>query len=155
MEAPERLALLRDLLAQTRVGALSTVTADGPYGSMTPFVHDPDRGAVHIHVSGLAKHTRHMQADARVSLLVTEADGPDKNPLALPRVTLCGKITEVPRDAPEYPSLKARYLERFPNAETMFSLPDFKLLSLTPDTIHLVAGFGKAYNLPVDALGAG
>lgn len=154
MTASERLETLHGLLSGVRVAALATLGDGGPYGSMTPFVPDPERGELLIHVSRMARHTRNLAADPRVSLLVCEADGPDKNPLALVRVTICGETVALDPASPQYQAARRRYLRRFPEAEMVFQLPDFILYAVRPASIHLVAGFGKAYNLSPDSLAA-
>jgi putative heme iron utilization protein len=39
------------------------------------------------------------------------------------------------------------YLQRFPEAEQLFSLGDFNIWKITPKGGRFVAGFGRAFNL--------
>jgi len=152
MDLAARITCIHDLLAATRVATLSTHRPDGPYGSMVPFIHDPATGQIHIHLSALAPHSRHLKADSRASLLITETDAPDKDPLALVRVLVSGSAQPLARDTPAYDEIKNRYLNRFPGAEVVFQLPDFRLYPVHADAVHLVAGFGKAYTLGPESL---
>lgn len=146
MPPAERLQVLNALLAEVRTAALSTLDRGAPFGSMVPFAWDP-AGRVLIHVSRLARHTRHLNDDPRVALLITEADGPDKNPLALRRACFTGRMERIAPGTPEYDAAKTRYLERFPTSAMIFQLPDFTFFALAPEAIHLVAGFGQAFNI--------
>ena len=47
---------------------------------------------------------------------------------------------------------RAAYLARFPEAEPMTQLGDFRFLRLTPQGARLVAGFGAARSLSADEL---
>ena len=51
-----------------------------------------------------------------VSLLVSEPDGPEKLPHALPRVTLAGVARRLDPDDPHYASARQTYERRFPEA---------------------------------------
>jgi putative heme iron utilization protein len=143
----QRIDTLNRLLSDIRVASLSTLHNEAPFGSMVPFMWDTESPALYVHVSRLAHHTRHMDADPRVAVLITEADSADKNPLALVRVCLTGTVFKVARDDARYESLKTAYMARFPESAMIFQLPDFAFFGLKPDAIHLVAGFGQAYNL--------
>ncbi len=147
MDQPERIRTLFALFDQVRVASLATLNNGAPFGSMVPYIVRPDNGCLYIHLSRMARHTRHIEADPRVAVLVTEADGPDKNPLALVRACLSGHIERVDRDAAEYDATRQAYLARFPDAEMIFQLPDFSFYRLAPEGIHLVAGFGKAFHI--------
>jgi len=80
---------LGSLLQSQRVAAMGTIGDDGaPYVSMVPYALAPSVGCLVIHVSGLAVHTRNLQARPSVSLLVVQFDVPGASVHALPRVTL-------------------------------------------------------------------
>ncbi|MBI5137648.1 MAG: pyridoxamine 5'-phosphate oxidase family protein [Nitrospirae bacterium] len=154
MPKADRLSTLRALLSGVRTASLSTLDRGAPFGSMVPFAWDP-AGRALIHVSALARHTRHLEADPRVALLVTETDGPGKNPLALQRACLTGTMRKVARGTPAYEAAKALYVARFPGSAMVFQLPDFTFYTLAPEAIHLVAGFGQAFAIdPAELAGA-
>ena len=73
------------ILRATRAGTLATVNATGdPFASLVTVATNPD-GSPLILVSQLSAHTRHMDKDPRVSLLLAETGQGD--PLAHPRLT--------------------------------------------------------------------
>lgn len=135
------LALVHDV----RTAVLLTMRNGCPFGSHVPYVFGSDWTRAYLHLSRLALHTQHLLADPHVSLFIAEADGPDKNPLALRRINLQGEAAVLSPDAPAYNEVKERYLERFPQAEMMFGFGDFALWELRFDEAHCVLGFGQAF----------
>ena len=78
---------LRTLLATQRVAALGTLGDDGlPFVSMVPFALESRSAGLVIHVSGLAAHTRNLQAAPQVSLLVMQTEVAGEPVHALPRL---------------------------------------------------------------------
>ncbi|MDP2829386.1 MAG: pyridoxamine 5'-phosphate oxidase family protein [Sulfuricellaceae bacterium] len=158
----------RSLLLNQSSAALATLSAkmDGhPFVSSVDYLSN-EKGEALILISQLAEHTRNIQADARVSLLVQ--DSPDwhdaslphpcpppkgeggagslrefrvRNVQASPRLTLIGLAEAV--SASEMPAEKRRYLSLFPDAEDYFSL-DFGLYLVRPIQLRYVGGFGIA-----------
>ncbi len=149
-----RLALaLRTLLSNQRVAALGTLGAVGhPFVSMVPFAIDNRSGTVVIHVSGLAPHTRNLKASSKVSLMVMQAEVAGESVHALPRVTFEGTAAIIPPDSPMWASARTAYLQRFPEAEPMTELEDFRFVDIDLESAHQVAGFGAARTLDADAL---
>lgn len=143
---------LRALLQDTAAGALATLHRGDPAASMVPFAHDAAAGALLIHVSELATHTRDMRAHPAVSLLVMAAPGGDVPPQALARVAFAADARFVARDAPEYAAGRKLYLARFPQSVQTFALGDFSLVALLPRSARVVGGFGQAASLAGDAL---
>jgi putative heme iron utilization protein len=148
-EAPD--PVLRELLATRTVAALGTLHDGAPYVSMVPFAILPDGSAFLIHVSELSAHTADMLADPRVSLLVVGAEGPGVFAQELPRVTILGKAAPVEDPSPEYDAGKARYLERFPDAEPIFGLGGFFLFTIRPEHVRWIGGFAGAETLTPEA----
>ncbi len=149
---PDDVHALRRLLDARPVASLATLHRGEPAVSMVPFVRRRDDGALLIHVSALATHTRDMQAHPRVSLMVMAEPDAATPPQALPRVTLQCEVQRLPREGTEYEPAKAAYLARFPDAAITFELADFSLVVLTPTSARLVAGFGRAHALVGEAL---
>ena len=149
-----RLALaLRALLNNQRVAALGTLGTDGhPFVSMVPFAVDNRSGTVVIHVSGLAPHTRNLQTSPKVSLMVMQAEVTGEAVHALPRVTLEGTAAVIPTESPMWHSARTAYLQRFPEAEPLTELGDFRFVDIDLESAHQVAGFGAARTLDADAL---
>jgi putative heme iron utilization protein len=137
---------LRALLQMRRAAALGTLGAqDGaPFASMTPYAIDTARQCLVIHVSGLAAHTANMAAHPRVSVLVAAGETEGAPVHDLPRVTLEGVASTPASGSPEHASARAAYLARFPDAEMMTALPDFRFVTIAITGARQVAGFGSA-----------
>jgi putative heme iron utilization protein len=146
---PEHAALLSNLLENRPVASLGTLHEGKPLVSMVPFaVFRAEGGAGFvIHVSGLSAHTRDMQRDSNVSLMIVENEDEAETPLAMARVTLECVAVEVPHDAPEGQALARVYLSKFPDAQPLLSFPDFRFFLLVPRSARFVAGFGQAMTL--------
>jgi putative heme iron utilization protein len=143
---------LARLIRDTRVAALGTLHDEEPNLAMVAYSFSEDFSTFYIHVSRLGKHTADMETNPRVGLLIAETDDRRANPQTLARVSLRGLAEILPRDDPGYPQVKKNYLERFPEAEQLFSLGDFNLWKITPKGGRYVAGFGRAFNLVPEAL---
>jgi putative heme iron utilization protein len=139
---------LRELLASQRTAALGTLDEHGaPFVSMVPFAVDRVDHSLVIHVSGLAAHSRNLQRSPRVSLLVCQAEVAGEPVHALPRVTLDATALVAEPGSPEALACRAVYLARFPDAEPMTTLGDFRFVRLRASGARQVAGFGAARSL--------
>ena len=137
---------LARLIRETRVAALGTLHDGEPNLAMVAYSFAEDFSAFYIHVSRLGKHTTDMENDPRVSLLIAKTDDRRADPQTLARVSIRGTSEILPRDASGYAQVRQNYLERYPEAEQLFSLGDFNLWKITPRGGRFVAGFGRAFN---------
>jgi len=153
MDVRELGALAR-LVRGQRWAALATTTPEGPSASMVAFVAEPDFTGFLLHLSRLAAHTRHLAADARASLVITEQDPGEGDPQLLARLTVTGRVRPIVRDTPEWEAAKARYTARFPESEVRFGFGDFQLLRLVPESSRFVGGFAQARSPRPDDLRA-
>jgi putative heme iron utilization protein len=131
----------RRYLRGRRYGALATNSkklSGYPFGSLVPFVLDHAAQPV-IFISRLAEHTRNIDADPHVSLLVHDAA---TDVQAAARLTLAGDAVRV-NDGLE--SLRQRYLNYFPNAEQLFALGDFSFYRVAPVMLRFIGGFGAIH----------
>ena len=118
-----------------------------PYCSLVNVATAAD-GAPLLLISRLALHTKNIEVDPRVSLMIDERKEGD--PLQGGRVMLMGTAA-VTKD----PNARRRYLDRQPEAEGFASFADFSFYQVTLKAIHLVAGFGRIVDLkPADVLTA-
>jgi len=127
----------RRYLRRHAAGVLSTLSkrlGGYPFGSMTPFVTDHEARPA-ILVSRLAEHTKNIDADARVSLLVHDA-ADDVQTAA--RLTVVADAST----AADPSALAVRYLRYFPDAQRLLDLGDFSFYVLQPVFIRHIAGFG-------------
>ncbi len=143
---------LAHLIRETRIATLGTLHDGEPNLAMVAYSFAEDFSTFYIHVSRLGKHTTDMENDPRVSLLITETDDHRPDPQTLARVSIRGTAEVLPRTEPNYTQVKSIYLERFPEAEQLFSLGDFNLWKITPKVGRYVAGFGRAFNFVPEVL---
>lgn len=150
---PRLTQALRILLSAQRVAALGTLGEDGlPFVSMVPFAVEPVSASLVIHVSGLAAHTRNLQGTPRVSVLVMQAEVSGEPVHALPRVSLEGTATVLAVDSVAWADARRVYLARFPEAQPMTQLGDFRFVAIAVLGARQVAGFGAARSLDADAV---
>jgi putative heme iron utilization protein len=143
---------LVNLIRNTRLAALGTLHDGTPNLAMVAVAVENDFSAFYIHVSRLGKHTRDMEADPRVSLLLTETDDGRTDPQTLARLSLQGTAGILPRTDSHHAQAKHNYLARFPEAEQFFSLGDFNLWRISPGGGRFVAGIAQAYNIVPETL---
>lgn len=136
-------------LCQHRHAALATVAADGaPHVGMVAFAIAPDGSALVLHLSTLAAHTRHLLAEPRVSLLLSEPDQPDVDDVqTLARLTIYGQAQLLTPDDAVYADCRSAYLRRFAAAEMRFGFADFVLVRVVVDQARFVGGFAQARTL--------
>ncbi len=121
-------------------GVLSTLSKrlEGfPFGSVSPYVLDHDGNPV-ILISTLAEHTKNIDADPRVSLIVHPCV---EDMQAAGRVTLVGRAERLPDKA----AFGARYLRHLPQAEGYFAMHDFHFYRLMVEDVRYIGGFGKIH----------
>ena len=137
------------LLRLARTGALATLDEGRPLTTLVGIASDWD-GAPLFVMSQLSRHTRNLDADARVSLLLT-SEGGRGDPLNNPRVTLNGVVSRREgRDG------RQRYVQRNPKAKLYIDFADMSLRRLEVERVHFNGGFGRADALtPADLLAPG
>lgn len=142
---------LRALLNTQRVAALGTIDETGaPFVSMVPYAIDQNFRCLAIHVSGLAAHTRNLQARDRVSLMVMQSEVAGEPVHALPRVSLEGVSRVAERGSSEWAACRTAYLARFPDAQPMTELADFMFVAIQVTGARQVAGFGVARSIDAE-----
>lgn len=128
---------VRRLLRRAEFGCLASLMPDGsPYASLVNVASD-QAGRPLILISRLAWHTRHLTHDPRASLLIADPN-PEGDRLEAARATLIGRFETVSEE-----SVSRRYLALHPGAAEYAGFADFGYWRLTPETVHLVAGFGR------------
>lgn len=136
----------RRYLRAQRHGVLSTISREFegyPFGSVVPYVLDHEARPV-ILISRLAEHTKNIEADPRVSLLVS--DGGDVQAGA--RLTLIGDAGPAKDDLD---LLHARYLNYFPDSERLIALGDFAFYRIEPRRLRFIGGFGDIHWISCEA----
>ncbi|MBI4771865.1 MAG: pyridoxamine 5'-phosphate oxidase family protein [Chloroflexi bacterium] len=143
----QTLQSLSHLLRTLRIAALGTLPEGAPFVSLILYAEAPDFSAFYLHLSRLAVHTRAIQSDPRVGLMIAQPDLGSRNPQTLARVSIQGEARALPKDAPSFETAKSLYLTKFPEADFNFTLDDFDLYCLAPRLARFVADFGKIYDL--------
>jgi putative heme iron utilization protein len=131
----------RTLVAQTNVAALATLSAGGdPWASLVTY-GALDDGSPVLCLSHLAEHGRNLAGDPRLSIVITEVDGPT-DPLAAARVTLAGRA-ERPADAALLTAARDAHLAGVPAAAVYIDFSDFSVWVLRVDRVRWVGGYGR------------
>jgi len=147
---PEDAARLGELLLGQRLLALGVVVEGAPVVGLLPYAVSEDRRALYVQASGLARHTRGLAAGAPWSGLIREPDGPETDPLRVPRLQLEGVVEPLSRSHAEFQGAARGFLTRFPQAAATLQLADFGLYRLELHGGRMVLGFGQALNLSRD-----
>ncbi len=135
----EAVADAKRLMRLARTAALATLdpTSGGPLTTLVGVASDFD-GAPLFLMSTLARHTQHLAADSRASVLLT--DVPERgDPLNHPRLTLNGRVEKA-----QSARVRTRYLQRNPKAKLYADFADFAFFRLAIETVHFNGGFGRA-----------
>lgn len=149
---PDVLKAIRGLLEGSRVLSLAVVVEGNPEAALMPFALREDYGALFVQASGLARHARGLQPGARVGVLLHANDTPDVDPMQLPRLSAQATVTVLDKTGDAFASAAARFIDRFPGAETTLGLGDFNLYELTLGRGRYVEGFARAFNVGADTL---
>jgi putative heme iron utilization protein len=137
------------LLTHEGVGVLSTISLDVegyPFGSVTPYCLDSDF-IPNILISSIAQHTKNINANQKVSLLISETNN-KSNKQSLRRLTYVGQAEKVTHDE----DIKKRYLSYFPGAAGYFKTHDFSFYRINPVRFRFIGGFGKIYWIEKESL---
>lgn len=129
----------RALYVCSHQGALATLSLGStgyPFGSVVTLAPDA-LGRPILLMSTIAEHTRNIEADPRVSLMLIE-NGDDAQESG--RLTLLGSARRVA--AADEPSVSDRYFRRFPHARNYARAHDFSFYTLEPLRLRYIGGFG-------------
>jgi putative heme iron utilization protein len=139
--APSHAVQARTLVEGHDRGALATLDADGnPFGSVALYVLDEQGHPVSL-LSEIAEHTRNVRRDGRASLLVSAGVRPGDDVMAIPRVTLMGRL--VPIASEDAGTWRDRFLAAHPSAESYVSFGDFGWWRLDVSSVRFVGGYGR------------
>jgi len=133
--------LARRLIRTSRTATLATLdqeTSGMPYGSLVLTACGLDASPL-VLLSDLARHTRNLKADDRVSVLFAKHG---VEALNASRATLLGRM-EPCTDA----RLRARFMRRHETARNHMAFGDFHLYRLVTESVHFIGGFGRIETL--------
>jgi putative heme iron utilization protein len=126
----------RRLMRSRERAALATSLGGMPYASLVLVAADLDATPLLL-LSDLARHSRNIAFDPRMSLLLDGTEG-HPEPLAGPRLTVLGRA-----EAIVDPRRLARFAARHPSSAVYAGFADFRLYRVVVERGHLVAGFGR------------
>jgi putative heme iron utilization protein len=136
--AAERARTVVALADEATLSTLAVEPAGTPFGSLVAFALD-GAGRPVLSLSGLAEHTRNLDADPRASVMVVEPlEGGDG--LARGRVTLLGTCDRIPEG--EHDEARSLYLAAHPHAFYV-DFADFGFFRLSVEQVRWVGGFGR------------
>lgn len=113
-----------------------------PYGSAVPHMTDV-QGCPVILISHLAEHTHNIEADDRVSFLVSESGAQLQS---FGRASLLGRAQAV-----ESPLVVERYLRYHPDGERSLAIGGFRFFRIVPEHVRFIEGFGGIHWVSSDA----
>ncbi len=123
---------------QATLATLDTETGGSPYASLTLTACGHDAAPL-LMLSDLARHSRNIAADARVSLLFAKSS---RDAIALGRASVIGRA-----ESCDDSLLKKRFLERHASAQSFADFTDFRLYRVAVESVHFVGGFGNIQTL--------
>ena len=141
------------LLRSFRTLQMATASAAGePEASYAPFVRTGDN-AFYICVSDLSRHTGHLAATGRASVLIVEDESASPQLFARRRLVFECEAEPVERGTERWHAIMAVFERKFGEVITLIRpLADFRTFALHPRRGVFVKGFGQAHRI---AAGAG
>ena len=135
-------------LASFKTLQMATASAAGePEASYAPFVRTADN-AFCICVSDLSRHTGHLVATARASVLVVEDESASPQLFARRRLVFECDAGQVARGSERWHALMDRFERKFGEVVQLIRpLADFRMFALAPRRGVFVKGFGQAYRI--------
>ena len=131
----------RQLMLSELSGVLSTHSLNMPgypFGSVLPFCLD-ENGFPVIQVAQISQHTRNMEADPKVSLIICESGVNDV--LTGKRLTLVGEAEKI-EDANEIAEL---YYQFFPQGRDYLTAHPSVFFRIKPTRSRYIGGFAQAF----------
>lgn len=143
----DAVAMARATLRKARIAALATLDpmSGFPLATLTNIATDVDGSPLFL-ASKLSLHTRNIEADPRVSVLVSSLGKGD--PLAnSARLSVVGRAERCTDE-----NARRRFLARHPKAKLYADFPDFSLFRLSVQGFHPNGGFARAGEIAVGAV---
>ena len=138
----------RELLLNEYHGILSTHSHDVPgypFGSVMPYCLD-ENGQPVILISRIAQHTRNIQENPKVSLIISQSGVNDVHKGG--RLTWLGDAQKVEGDE----QLAERYYSFFPQSRDYHKTHDFDFYRISLVRARFIGGFGSIYWIKNDLM---
>ena len=143
------------LLGSFRTLQMATASASGePEASYAPFVRTRDN-AFYICVSDLSRHTGHLVANGRASVLIVENESASSQLFTRRRLVFECDAEQVERGTERWLAIMERFERKFGEViQLIRPLADFRMFALSPRRGVFVKGFGQAFRIEGPALNA-
>ena len=143
------------LLGRFKTLQMATASASGePEASYAPFVRTGDN-AFYICVSDLSRHTGHLVANRRASVLIIEDESATTQLFTRRRLVFECVAEQVERGSERWHTTMDVFERKFGEVIGLIRpLADFRMFALTPRRGVFVKGFGQAYRIAGPALDA-
>lgn len=133
----------RKILLNQYYGVLSTQSVDCegyPFGSILPFCLDFHNKPI-ILISRLAQHTKNIEVEPRISLLLSDADQ-----LQYADVQTCSRLTVMANaERLSDKAVISRCYRYLPDAHDYVTKLDFDFYRLNPVKVRFIGGFGEIH----------
>ncbi len=146
--------MAQSILTTARFASLAVIdpATGGPGISRIAFAID-EKGCPLTLISSLAAHHAALRANPDAAVMVGEP-GAKGDPLTHPRLMVNVRAQFVERGTTGHPALRAQYLSQQPKAALYIDFADFDLVLLVPQSAVLNGGFGRAWRMTAQDLGA-
>ncbi len=136
---------VKELVANSKSVILGTIDKDGiPNSSYAPFVKIDT--VFYILVSFMARHTRNLRDQKKVSVMFIADESASKQIYARERLTFDADTTQIARDSDEWNTVIEALKERHGKVvDVIAPMEDFIMIALHPSKGAYVNGFGSAY----------
>ena len=144
-EHAEKLATMWNFTAGFRSAQLATASLrQTPEASYAPVLLRDN--TFYVYLSQLAKHTRNLAQNPKLSLLFIEDESVCENIFARRRATFACESTIISRDSDEWSQrMDEMHATHGETVAMIRTLTDFELFACTPRSVRYVEGFAQAY----------
>jgi len=142
----------KNLLSFHKSSILSTVDRDGdPLSSYAPHALDNENFHFYISISGMAAHTKNIEENGKVSLMIIQDESAASKLFARKRVIFHCHAEVVNKASEEFIKGQDLMIQAHGDfIKGMLEMPDFRLIKISPKRGNLVLDFGKAYQIAED-----
>lgn len=145
---PEAKRILRELLANERLGVLSTHHAGAPYASLVAFVASEDLTRILFATPRATRKFANIEADPRVAMLIDNARNVPVDFERAAAATATGEATELRGD--ERAEAAERFGDAHPHLRGFVDSPSTALLCVEVDSYYVVRRFQHVTELHLE-----
>ena len=143
MNAQQKQKLL-NLFGQEQVAVLITQGEQWPTGTMQAFAETPDLDLLFI-MRFSAEKFENLTKHPKVTVLVDTRDIGKVTTFEIARASVQGEASEVPRDTPEWETLKAAFLKKNPFEKPFFGNDTLRMVKIKPKRISYANGIKDTF----------